>query len=47
MDGPDLRVSDEDRDSVAQLLREHCAAGRLTIEEFDEVLLRRAVGFGG
>jgi hypothetical protein len=31
-----LRAADRDRDEVAELLREHYAQGRLTIEEFDE-----------
>jgi hypothetical protein len=30
------RVSDADRDQVVTLLREHCAAGRLTLDEFSE-----------
>jgi hypothetical protein len=34
--GPSLRASDADRDRVADLLREHTAHGRLTIEEFSE-----------
>jgi DUF1707 SHOCT-like domain len=34
--GPRIRASDADRDRVAQLLQEHCAAGRLTTEEFSE-----------
>lgn len=33
---PRIRASDEDRDRVATLLREHHAAGRLTAEEFNE-----------
>jgi signal recognition particle GTPase len=32
------RASDADRDRTAAALREHLAAGRLTIEEFDERL---------
>jgi hypothetical protein len=32
------RASDADRDQTAAALREHLAAGRLTIEEFDERL---------
>src|SRR5215207_1809513 len=32
----DLRVGDSDRDEVARSLRQHCAAGRLSVEEFDE-----------
>jgi hypothetical protein len=34
------RASDADRDRVADALREHLAAGRLTVEEFDERLDR-------
>jgi hypothetical protein len=34
----DLRASDADRQRVADLLREHCAQGRLTLDEFDERL---------
>jgi hypothetical protein len=30
------RVSDADRDHVVTLLRDHCAAGRLTLDEFSE-----------
>ena len=33
---PRIRASDADRDRVAALLREHHAAGRLTVEEFNE-----------
>ena len=33
---PRIRASDADRDRVAALLREHHAAGRLTVEEFGE-----------
>jgi len=33
-----IRASDADRDRAAAALREHLAAGRLTIEEFDERL---------
>jgi hypothetical protein len=33
-----LRTSDADRDRVAELLRDHFAAGRLTPEELDERL---------
>jgi hypothetical protein len=29
----DLRVSDAERERVAVSLREHCAAGRLTLEK--------------
>ena len=35
-----IRASDADRDRAADALREHLAAGRLTIEEFDERLDR-------
>jgi Domain of unknown function (DUF1707) len=35
---PNIRASDADRDRVANLLREHHAAGRLTPEEFSERL---------
>ena len=34
----DVRVSDDDRERVAVALREHCAAGRLTLEELSERL---------
>jgi hypothetical protein len=37
-DNPRLRASDADRDRAASLLREHHAAGRLTVEEFSERL---------
>ena len=37
-DDPQLRASDDDRDRTASLLREHHAAGRLTVEEFGERL---------
>lgn len=33
-----IRASDADRDRVAEALREHLAAGRLTIEEFNDRL---------
>jgi len=33
-----IRASDADRDRVAAALREHLAAGRLTLEEFDQRL---------
>lgn len=33
---PKLRASDSDREAVAQQLRDHYAAGRLTLDEFDE-----------
>jgi hypothetical protein len=35
---PQMRASDDDRDKVASVLREHYAQGRLTVEEFDERL---------
>ena len=35
---PRIRASDEDRDRVAAMLREHHAVGRLTVEEFNERL---------
>ena len=35
---PRIRASDDDRERTAALLREHHAAGRLTIEEFNERL---------
>ena len=35
-DGPDLRVSDEQRDRAAQEIREHFAAGRLTDDELSD-----------
>jgi Domain of unknown function (DUF1707)/Cell wall-active antibiotics response 4TMS YvqF len=35
--GPlDVRVSDADRDAACAVLREHCVAGRLTLDEFAE-----------
>ncbi|WP_449060659.1 DUF1707 SHOCT-like domain-containing protein [Planomonospora algeriensis] len=36
--GPQMRASDDDRDRIASVLREHYAQGRLTVEEFDERL---------
>lgn len=33
---PAVRVADADRDCVLTLLREHCVAGRLTLEEFSD-----------
>ncbi|HLG92091.1 MAG TPA: DUF1707 domain-containing protein [Acidimicrobiales bacterium] len=43
-----LRASDADRDQVASELREHCAAGRVTVEELSERLdqVFRARTFG-
>ncbi|MFC5749151.1 DUF1707 SHOCT-like domain-containing protein [Actinomadura rugatobispora] len=35
---PDIRASDADRDRVAATLREHCAQGRITMDELDERL---------
>ncbi|MFI0370294.1 DUF1707 domain-containing protein [Actinomadura sp. 1N219] len=35
---PDLRASDADRDRVAESLREHCAEGRITMDELQERL---------
>ena len=35
-----LRASDADRERVATLLRDHCAAGRLSVDELDERLGR-------
>lgn len=35
---PDIRASDADRDRVADSLREHCAQGRITIDEMHERL---------
>jgi hypothetical protein len=35
---PEMRASDGDRDRVAAALREHCAQGRLTMDEFNERL---------
>ncbi len=34
----DVRASDADRERAASALREHCAAGRLTVDELDERL---------
>src|SRR5215469_11896570 len=33
---PRIRASDDDRERTVSLLREHHAAGRLTVEEFNE-----------
>jgi hypothetical protein len=33
---PAVRVADADRDATCAVLREHCVAGRLTLEEFAE-----------
>ena len=35
---PEMRASDVDRDRVAAALREHCAQGRLSVEELNERL---------
>ncbi|SNS28640.1 protein of unknown function [Actinomadura meyerae] len=35
---PDIRASDADRDRVASSLREHCALGRITMDELQERL---------
>lgn len=35
---PSMRASDVERDRVATELQEHCAQGRLTVEEFQERL---------
>lgn len=35
---PDIRASDADRDRVAESLREHCAEGRITMDEMHERL---------
>lgn len=35
---PSMRASDGDRDRVAAALREHCAQGRLSLEEFRQRL---------
>jgi hypothetical protein len=40
MPEPHLRASDADRAAVATALGEHMAAGRLTMEEYDERLTR-------
>jgi Domain of unknown function (DUF1707) len=36
--GPDLRIGDAEREAAANLLREHYAQGRLTLEEFNQRL---------
>jgi DUF1707 SHOCT-like domain len=36
MPEPALRASDDDRDTVLQALERHTAAGRLSLEEFDQ-----------
>lgn len=35
---PEMRASDADRDRVAATLREHCAQGRITMDELQERL---------
>lgn len=35
---PEMRASDSDRDRVAESLREHCAQGRITMDELQERL---------
>jgi hypothetical protein len=35
---PEMRASDADRDRVAAALREHCAQGRIGVDELDERL---------
>ncbi|TYB48587.1 DUF1707 SHOCT-like domain-containing protein [Actinomadura chibensis] len=35
---PDIRASDADRDRVAESLREHCAEGRISMDELQERL---------
>ncbi|MFI0356267.1 DUF1707 domain-containing protein [Actinomadura sp. 9N407] len=35
---PEMRASDADRDRVASTLREHCAQGRITMDELQERL---------
>src|SRR5664279_1221152 len=40
VDNQNVRASDADRDRVASALREHCAVGRLTVEEVGERLDR-------
>ncbi|MFD0902288.1 DUF1707 SHOCT-like domain-containing protein [Actinomadura sediminis] len=45
---PDMRASDADRDRVAASLREHCALGRITVDELherlDDVYSARTIG---
>ena len=38
MDDPEVLASDADRERVADLLRQHCTDGRLTLDEFEERL---------
>lgn len=35
---PEMRASDADRDRVAAALREHCAQGRITVDELNDRL---------
>ena len=44
MNGPELRIGDDDREAAVTALGEHYAAGRLTKEEYDE---RADAGVGG
>jgi Domain of unknown function (DUF1707) len=37
---PEMRASDADRDRVARALREHCAQGRIAVEELGDRLER-------
>lgn len=37
---PDMRAADSDRDRVSEALREHCAQGRITMDELNERLDR-------
>jgi hypothetical protein len=37
---PEMRASDADRDRVARALREHCAQGRIAVDELGERLER-------
>jgi Domain of unknown function (DUF1707) len=36
MPEPGLRAADDDRDSVLRTLEQHAAAGRITLDEFDQ-----------
>ena len=36
MPEPELRASDDDRDTVLRALERHIAAGRLSLDEFDQ-----------
>src|SRR4051812_15528915 len=35
---PEIRASDADRDRIAAALREHCAQGRISLDELEERL---------